>query len=148
MGTLGLSFAYADTTTISYISSAINSTYKNANITPVVNTNALSNALYNFSFFFPDIAAIACILLIIESWMLSFFIKAHPLAAVGATAMLTLYTIGSFYVSNVAIQIARLAIFSGVVSSSNLLFLIWLNMPVILVIAGVVDIAIALSAAR
>lgn len=159
LGIFGLAFSTIDIQSINATSHAFNITY--AALPGTTNTlvyqnihgsiQSLSNTLYQFSFFFPDLAAIGCILLIVESWMLSFFIKAHPLAAVGAIAMLLVYTIASFFISNSAITIARLPVFSAVIANagaSSLLLVIWINAPILLVLASVVDIGIAFTASR
>lgn len=149
LGILGLAFSYTDTSAISAVASAMNQTYNSLGLQPLPGFQQLSNNLYAFSFFFPEIAAIAVILLCIESLIMSFFIKAHPLAAVFAIFMLVVYTIASFFVSNISVQVARLAIFSNVVSGpATLLLIIWINMPVILVFFSVIDTAIALTASR
>lgn len=101
-----------------------------------------------FSLFIPTFAALMIVALIGQAFILSFFIKAHPLSAIIALLLLFGYTIISFYVSNTLIQIARLPLFSPFASSSNFLFFFFLNLPVILVVCSVVDIGIALTAAR
>ena len=150
MGIVGLSFSYLDVLGIGTTSSIFNQTYTTMHLPPNQAIQTLSSNLYQFSFVFPTIAAIATLLLIIESWMLSFFIKAHPLAAVGAIAMLVVYTLVSFYVSNASIGIIRLPVFQAIVNSgsANLLIVIWLNMPIILLFSSIVDIAIAFTASR
>ena len=88
------------------------------------------------------------LLLILETWMLSYFIRASPLAAIYSVAMLVAYTIVSFFVSNTAIVVARLPVFAAIAGSGNLLFLMYLNMPVILVFASLIDIIISFLAAQ
>lgn len=151
MGIFGLAFSYTDVTVVTAVSNLFNQTYAQTGYQEMPALQQMSSFFYQFSFIFPDMAALSAIILIASSWMLSFFIKAHPLAAIGAIAMLVVYTIASFYVSNVAVQVARLPVFSAIVTNagaSGLLLLLWINMPVILVIASVIDIAIAFTAAR
>lgn len=142
MGLFALSLSYVDYVAIGYLINATNS---------LPNTPGVLSLLQNtqqLSLFWPDIAALATIILILESWILSFFIKAHPLAAVSGVFMLFAYTIVSFFISNTAIGLARMAIFAPIISNANPLLLIWINAPILCVIGGVVDIAIALTAAR
>jgi hypothetical protein len=98
--------------------------------------------------FFPDITVIFVIIMIAESWMLSAFLKSHPLGAVVAIVFLVLYTIVSFYISNEAVAILKTGVFNSVLPSNSLLALFYLNMPVILIFATIIDIAIGVMAAR
>ena len=144
VGILSLFLSYATTTGISALSAGINATGL-PNLPGVV---SLSSGLYNFAFFFPDLAAIMVIVLIIQTWILSWFIKAHPLAAVSGIFALFGYTIVSFFVSNAVVGVARLPLFSPVIAFANPLLFLFINMPVVLFLAGIVDIAVALTAAR
>lgn len=144
IGILSLFFAYADTTAISQLSHAINQT----GLPQMPSVQALSSNLYNFSFFFPDLAILMVVVMITQSFILDFFIKSHPLAAVSGVLTLFGYTIISFFVSNAFITVARLSIFSGVISFANPLLFIMINAPVITLICGCVSIALCLTAAR
>jgi hypothetical protein len=141
LGIIAMTFSYADVTALGYISNAV-STLPN-----IQGPATLSADLTNFSYFFPDLAAMATLILVASSLMLSWYLKAALLAAIGAIFMLIVYTIASFFISNVAVQIAHLGIYSTIISHANLLLLIWINMPSLLVLFCVVDIGIALTAA-
>ena len=147
MGLFALSFSYLDVIGLTYISNAFNQTYAQSGIVPVVNVQSLSNSLYQFSFFWPDLAAICSLILIVESWMLSFFLRATPLAAVPSIFLLVVYTVASMEVSNAAVNIARLPVWQPIIAQGGLLLILWVNMPVILIIASIIDIAIALLGA-
>ena len=108
---------------------------------PAINT-LLQNS-QSFSLVFPDLAGFMVVILITETIILSFFIKAHPLASVLAILMLFVYAGASFFVSNVLVSIARMSVWAPIIASANWLTFIWINAPVILVIAGLVDIAAA-----
>lgn len=144
IGILSMLFSWMDVTSLGYISNAINQT--GLPQLPAVQT--LSSNLTQFSYFFPDLAALMVVVLIVQSWILSFFIKAHPLSAIMGVFSLFGYAIASFFVSNAAVSIARLALFSPIIAFSNPLLFLFLNMPPILVICGIIDIAIALTSAR
>lgn len=140
-------FSYTDLTALAAINPAIQQAATAQGLTIMPSIVQQGNFFEQFVLFFPDLAAIATLLLIIESFIFSYYIKSSPLGAIFAIAMLFIYTIISFYVANAAIQIARLAIFSGIISSANLLILIYINMPVILLFASCIDIIIAITAA-
>lgn len=144
VGIFSMALSYTDTTAISMLSSALNQ----STLTQMASVQTLASNLYQFSFFFPDLAALMVIVLIIQSFILSFFIKAHPLSAIMGVFSLFGYAIASFYVSNIAVTIVRLPLFTTVIPFSNPLLFLFINMPPILVICGIVDIAVALTASR
>ncbi|MGC9099614.1 MAG: hypothetical protein ACP5HW_03675 [Candidatus Micrarchaeia archaeon] len=102
----------------------------------------------SFYTFFPSLTVIFVFILIIESWMLSAFLKSHPLAAVVGIVFLVFYTIISFFVSNYAVMLLKNPVFNNLVSHNMLLALFYLNMPTILVISTIVDIFIGVLALR
>lgn len=119
-----------------------------SNAPEVIAVNQLNSNLQGFILFIPDLGALMIILMIIASWILSFQIKAHPLAAVGAIFLLVPFTIISYYISNTLIQIFSISMFSTIIGSAGLLLEFWINAPVILVICTIIDIAICLTASR
>lgn len=141
VGIFSIALSYVDVTGLAIIHNATST------LPTVQGISQLHSDLTTFSTFFPDIAAFMCILLILESWVLSFYIKAHPLAAVGAIFLLFVYLIPSFYVSNVAVQVARLPEFASVISNAGVLMVLFINMPVILLFGAGIDIIIAFLAA-
>ena len=121
---------------------------------PAINT-LLQNS-NQFSLTFPTIAFIMVLILVIESLLLSFFIKSHPLAAVLAIVLLFVYAGISMFVSNAAISFVRIlsntsspyVSFSTIINSAGPLVFLWVNMPYILVFVGILDIAVALISAN
>lgn len=93
-------------------------------------------------------AFIMVMILIAEAWLLSFYIEAHPLAAVVGVFSLIIYVIVSFYVSNAAVGLARLAVFSPIIANANLLLYLYINLSPILIFATLIDIGIAVTASR
>jgi hypothetical protein len=141
-GIFSLVLSWMDITTIGYIVLA----FSHSPNLPAIAT--LSSNLITFASFLPDFAAIIGLILMIESWILSYFIKSHPLGAVMGIFLLFGFTIVSFYVSNTAVQVARLPWMSPVLLHASLLLFMFINMPIILIFACIVDIGIALTAAR
>lgn len=113
---------------------------------PAINT-LLANS-QQFSLFFPDLALFFVIVLIMETFVLSFFLRAHPLSAILGIFSLFAYTIISFFISNELVTISRLSIFSSIISGANPLLILFINLPVVLVVASIMDIAIALTASH
>lgn len=142
VGLLSMFFSYADYTTIGYIQNA-------TNVLPnIAGPSTLLSDSKQFSLFFPDLTALMVMILITESWILSFYLSSHPVAAVLGIFALFAYMIISYYVSNEAVAIARESVFAPIISASNPLLFIFINMPTILAFAAVIDIAIAFTAIR
>jgi hypothetical protein len=98
--------------------------------------------------FLISISVFFVVILILVSWLLSAFFKASPLGAVISIAWLFLYTAVAIFMSHYIIAAMKmLSIYNSLGSSANLLFLFWANMPTILVIASLIDLAIAVTAA-
>ncbi len=126
--------------------SAINDLNNDVGQNPVGSTIvSFGNSFYTF---FPSITVIFVFILVIESWMLSAFLKSHPLAAVVGMVFLTFYTIISFFISNYAVMLLKNPIFNSLISHNSLLALFYLNMPTILVISTVIDVFIGVLALR
>lgn len=132
--------AYFDFVGITAVSNSFNG------IQTMTPSNFSSNMLQT-ALFLPNIGALMILIMIGSSWMLSFFFKAHPLAAIYAIAMLIIYLAISFFVSNAMIQVMRISSFSTILPNAGLLVYIMMNMPLILVFATVVDVAIAIISA-
>ena len=121
---------------------------------PAINT-LLQNS-NQFSLTFPTIAFAMVVILIVESLLLSFFIKSHPLAAVLAILLLFVYAGVSMFVSNAALTFVRVlsatntpyVSFATIISNAGPLVFLWINMPYILVFVGLIDIGVALVAAN
>jgi len=141
VGIFSLVLTYLDLVGLSAIHGAFDGIQTYPAITQMVNNFG------TLADFFPTLAVLMVITMIITSWMLSWFQKNHPLAAVVAIVFMVFYVMVSFFVSNEAVTVARLPIFSSVLSSANLLLLFFINMPVILFLATIVDIFIAVAAA-
>ena len=98
--------------------------------------------------FLVSLSVFFVIILIAVSWMLGAFFKASPLSAVVSVVWLFLYTAVAIFVSHYLVATAKMVtIYNTLGNSGNLLFLFWANMPTILVIASVIDLAIAVTAA-
>lgn len=119
-----------------------------ASVNPGSAVASLLSFSSTFSTFMPTLSVILMIVLIAETWMLSAFIKSHPLAAVVGIVSLIFYTIASFFISNIAIQVARLPIFANYVGYANPLLVAFIYAPYILVIATLIDLTIGIVAAR
>ncbi len=131
-------FSYMDVTALGYINSAF------VNLPNILNTTSTTNAFTTISYFWPTMAGLAIILLIAATWVLSFNIKASPLAAVYGTVLLWIYTGISFYVANAEVMLEQTSFFSAFAAHASFLVLIWVNGPILLAIAGVVDIGISI----
>lgn len=144
IGIPSMFFSYIDFTGIGYVSQAVNQT--GIPLMPSINT--LSSNLQQFSLFFPDLALLCIVILVADSWILSFYIKADLLGAVIAVFSLFAYTIASFFVSNAAVTVARNPVFAPIIASANPLLFFYINLPVILIICCVIDIAIAVTSSQ
>jgi hypothetical protein len=141
LGLLLLSVSYVAITGINLVTNAT------ANI-PTYTPQSFSTSLSSVVGMLPTFAVIFVLVLIVFSWMLSAFIKSNPIAVVISIVWLIFYTIAAFFVSHYLISAARISIFAKLGSSPNILYLFWANMPLILLISSVVDIAIAVLAYR
>lgn len=128
-----------------------------AGITSLVNATANIPSYTPQSFFsggiaianiLPIFAVILVVVMIIFAWMLSAFIKASILGAAVSIVWMIVYTVIALFMSHYLVSAARVSIFIQMGNGANLLFLFWANMPVILVFASVIDIAIAVLAYR
>ncbi|MEM3470588.1 MAG: hypothetical protein QXZ36_07600 [Thermoproteota archaeon] len=124
-----------------------------ANIPTFAPVSSITTMSKSFILFIPTAAALMVYLLILESWILSFFIKGHPLGAVYAIVMLFVFTIASFFVANEVVVLTRAIqaaspTFATILSNSSFMLFTIINMPYILVFATVVDIGIAVVALR
>ena len=141
LGLLLLSVSYVAITGINLVTNAT------ANL-PTYTPQSFSTSLSSVVGMLPTFAVIFVLVLIVFSWMLSAFIKSNPIAVVISIVWLIFYTIAAFFVSHYLISAARISIFAKLGSSPNILYLFWANMPLILLISSVVDIAIAVLAYR
>ena len=139
VGLLMLSLSYVDVTGIAAVSNAT------AGI-PTYTPSSMSSSLTQTALLFPTIAVIMVVVLIIESWILSAFIKASPLSAVVAIAFLVVYTIASFFIANTMVQVMDSVPIFHTATNANLLMLFYANMPGILVWSAIIDCAIAMLA--
>jgi len=142
LGILMLTLSYIGITGMSYVFNAtanIPSFYPSSSA--VAMFSGTEKLLVSMSVFF-------IIILIVVSWLLGAFFKASPLSAVVSVAWLFIYTLISIFISHYLIVATKfVTIFNTLGSSGNLLFLFWANMPTILVIASLIDLAIAVTAA-
>jgi len=98
--------------------------------------------------FLISISVFFVIILILVSWLLSAFFKASPLGAVISIVWLFMYTAVAIFMSHYLIAAVRtVSIYNSLGSSANFLFLFFANMPTILVIASLIDLGIAVTAA-
>ena len=119
-----------------------------ANI-PTYTPASLTTSLQSTVSFLPTLSVIFVIVLIVFSWMLSAFIKSNPLAVVISIIWLIFYTIIAFFMSHYLIStVEGITIFQSLGSGPNLLYLFWANLPIILLVASLVDITIAVLAYR
>lgn len=119
-----------------------------ANI-PTYTPASLTTSLQSTVSFLPTLSVICVIVLIVFSWMLSAFIKSNPLAVVISIIWLIVYTIIAFFMSHYLIStVEGITIFQSLGSGPNLLYLFWANLPIILLVASLVDITIAVLAYR
>ena len=85
--------------------------------------------------------------------MLSAFIKSHPLAAVVGVVSLFAYTIANFFISNAMIGAVRgvgnaIPSFATYLGFAGPIIQFWIYLPIIGVIATIIDITIAVVSAR
>ena len=139
VGIIFMAMSYVDVTGISEVSNAT------AGL-PTYTPSTMASSFTQTALFLPTLAVIMVVVLILESWILSAFIKASPLSAVVAIAFLVVYTIASFFISNAMIQVMNVVPIFHNATNANLLFLFFANMPTILVFATVIDIGIAMLA--
>lgn len=119
-----------------------------ANI-PTYTPASLTTSLQSTVSFLPTLSVICVIVLIVFSWMLSAFIKSNPLAVVISIIWLIFYTIIAFFMAHYLIStVEGITIFQSLGSGPNLLYLFWANLPIILLVASLVDITIAVLAYR
>jgi hypothetical protein len=88
-----------------------------------------------------------------ETWMLSAFIKSHPLAAVVGVVSLFAYTIAAFFISNAMIGAVRgvanaIPSFASYLGFAGPIIQFWIYLPIIGVVATIIDLTIAVVAAR
>lgn len=138
-GLLTLSASYVAVTGISAL---VNAT---ANIPSYTPSSLFSNSISTVEFL-PTASVILVIVMILFAWMLSAFIKASPLGAVISIAWLVIYTIAATFMSHYLISAARISVFTSMGTNANFIFLFWANMPIILIFATIIDIAIAMLA--
>lgn len=142
LGLMMLSLSYVAVNGITLVSNAV------ANI-PTYTPASLASSLTATAKFLPTISVILVVVLIVFSWMLSAFIKSSPLAVVISIIWLIFYTIVSFFMAHYLITTAEgITIFNSLGSSGNLLYLFWANLPIILIVASIVDITIAVLSYR
>jgi len=142
LGLLMLTLSYVGITGMSYIANAT------ANMPSYYNVQSATSMFSGTESFLVSLSVFFVIILIAVSWMLGAFFKASPLSAVVSIVWLFLYTAASIFVSHYLIATAKMiTIYNTLGGSGNLLFLFWANMPTILVIASLVDLAIAVTAA-
>ena len=134
-----LSLSYVDVTGIAAVSNAT------AGI-PTYTPSSMSSSFTQTALLFPTLAVIMVVVLIIESWILSAFIKASPLSAVVALAFLVVYTIASFFIANPMVQVMDSVPIFHTATNANLLMLFYANMSDILVFSAIIDIGIAMLA--
>lgn len=134
-----LSLSYVDVTGIAAVSNAT------AGI-PTYTPTSMSSSFTQTALLFPTLAVIMVVVLIIESWILSAFIKASPLSAVVALAFLVVYTIASFFIANTMVQVMDSVPIFHTATNANLLMLFYANMSDILVFSAIIDIGIAMLA--
>jgi len=142
VGLLMLTLAYVGITSMSYIA---NVTANMPSYYPVQSATIMFSSTEKFLI---SISVFFVIILILVSWLLSAFFKASPLGAVISIAWLFLYTAVAIFMSHYLIAAVRtVSIYNSLGSSANLLFLFFANMPTILVIASLIDLGIAVTAA-
>ena len=134
-----LSLSYIDVTGIAAVSNAT------AGI-PTYTPSSMSSSFTQTALLFPTLAVIMVVVLIIESWILSAFIKASPLSAVVALAFLVVYTIASFFIANTMVQVMDSVPIFHTATNANLLMLFYANLSYILVFSAIIDIGIAMLA--
>jgi len=137
-----LTLAYVGITSMSYVANVT------ANIPSYYNVRSATTLFSGTEKFLIEISVFFVVMLILVSWLLSAFFKASPLGAVISIAWLFVYTIVAIFMSHYLIVAAKtISIYNSLGNSANLLFLFWANMPTILVIASLIDLGIAVTAA-
>jgi len=142
VGLLMLTLAYVGITSMSYIA---NVTANMPSYYPVQSATSMFSSTEKFLI---SISVFFVIILILVSWLLSAFFKASPLGAVISIVWLFMYTAVAIFMSHYLIAAVRtVSIYNSLGSSANFLFLFFANMPTILVIASLIDLGIAVTAA-
>jgi len=142
VGLLMLTLAYVGITSMSYIANVT------ANIPSYYPVQSATIMFSGTEKFLISISVFFVIILILVSWLLSAFFKASPLGAVISIVWLFMYTAVAIFMSHYLIAAAKMvSIYNSLGSSANLLFLFFANMPTILVIASLIDLGIAVTAA-
>ena len=124
-----------------------------ASVNPGPATASLLSFSSNFATFFPNLSVFLAIVLMAETWVLSAFIKSHPLAAVVGIVSLFGFTIANFFISNEMIGAIRgvasaIPSFSAYLAFAGPIIQFWIYLPVIGIVATIIDISIAMIAAR
>jgi len=142
LGLLMLTLSYVGITGMTYVANAT------ANIPSYYNVTSATAMFSGTEKLLVTMSVLFIVILIVVSWMLGAFFKASPLSAVVSVAWLFIYTVVAIFISHYLVATAKaIPIFNTLGSSGNLLFLFWANMPVILVIASIIDLGIAVTAA-
>jgi len=142
LGLLMLTLSYVGITGMTYIANAT------AGIPSYYNVQSATIMFSGTEKFLVGLSVFFVIILIVVSWMLGAFFKASPLSAVVSVVWLFIYTAVAIFISHYLVATAKMiTIYNTLGNSGNLLFLFWANMPTILVIASLVDLAIAVTAA-
>jgi len=142
VGLLMLTLAYVGITSMSYIANVT------ANIPSYYPVQSATSMFSSTEKFLISISVFFVIILILVSWLLSAFFKASPLGAVISIAWLFMYTAVAIFMSHYLIAAVKMvSIYNSLGSSANFLFLFFANMPTILVIASLIDLGIAVTAA-
>jgi len=142
VGLLMLTLAYVGITSMSYIANVT------ANIPSYYPVQSATSMFSSTEKFLISISVFFVVILILVSWLLSAFFKASPLGAVISIAWLFMYTAVAIFMSHYLIAAVKMvSIYNSLGSSANLLFLFFANMPTILVIASLIDLGIAVTAA-
>ncbi|MFP3278430.1 MAG: hypothetical protein RXO43_02615 [Candidatus Micrarchaeota archaeon] len=142
LGLLMFTLSCVGITGMTYIANAT------ANIPSYYNVTGATAMFSGTEKFLMSLSVFFVIILIAVSWMLGAFFKASPLSAVVSIVWLFMYTAVAIFVSHYLVATAKMiTIYNTLGNSGNLLFLFWANMPTILVIASLVDLAIAVTAA-
>jgi len=137
-----LTLAYVGITSMSYIANAT------ANIPSYYNVQSATIMFSSTEKFLIDVSVFFVVILILTSWLLSAFFKVSPLGAVISIAWLFVYTAVAIFMSHYIIAAMKMvSIYNSLGSSANLLFLFFANMPTILIIASLIDLGIAVTAA-
>jgi hypothetical protein len=142
LGLLMLTLSYIGIAGMGYVANAT------ASIPSFYNVTGATTMFSGTEKFFVSLSVFFVIILIAVSWMLSAFFKASPLSAVVSVVWLFIYTAISIFISHYLVSAAKIVtIFNTLGSSGNLMFLFWANMPTILIIASIIDLGIAVTAA-